>query len=215
MAIQAKYPTSAYKKLLLATTAGILVGIIAAIFGSIKIVPLAVWDTVAATFSVWTWWSIWPLSAQETKRATNREDPGRGISDLILNIASFASLIAVGLVLIQGSSAEGVAKGLYAGLGLVSVVLSWLVIHTIYTLKYADLYYDNPGGGVDFNQTSDPKYSDFAYLSFTVGMTFQVSDTNLKNNDFRRAALHQANLSYFFGTIIIASMINLVVNLSK
>ncbi len=206
--------TSAYKKLLVSTVCGQLVGAATGIFISLKFVPLAIWDTVALVYSVWTWLSIWPQNAKSTKEYASREDPGKGVTDTILNIASFASLVAVGFVLIEGSKAEGIQKGAYAAFGLLSIVLSWLIIHTLYTLKYAELYY-REGEKVDFNQTSPPKYSDFAYLAFTVGMTFQVSDTNIKSSKMRQSILHHSHLSFFYSTIIIASMINLVVNLSK
>jgi hypothetical protein len=82
------------------------------------------------------------------------------------------------------------------GLSLASVVLSWAVVHTVFTLRYARLYYLGPDGGVDFNDESKPRYSDFAYLAFTIGMTFQVSDTALCSNEIRRTALRHALLSY-------------------
>jgi uncharacterized membrane protein len=80
-------------------------------------------------------------------------------------------------------------------------------------LRYARLYYTPPEGGVEFNSTEPPRFSDFAYLAFTLGMTFQVSDTNLKTNGFRKLALGQSLLSYLFGTVILAATVNLVVSL--
>ena len=61
--------------------------------------------------------------------------------------------------------------------------------------------------------TKDPDYRDFAYLAFTIGMTYQVSDTNLTSTSIRRTALHHAVLSFVFGTSIIAMMINVVAGL--
>jgi uncharacterized membrane protein len=96
---------------------------------------------------------------------------------------------------------------------VVSVALSWVVVHTVYTLRYARLYYTPPEGGVDFGGSELPRFSDFAYLAFTLGMTFQVSDTNLKTNAFRKLALGQSLLSYLFGTVIVASTVNFIVSL--
>lgn len=214
MRLKPSEPAGAYRKLIVGAAAAAVVGTLTGIFGSVKIVPLAAWDSVAVIYAAWTWLSIWPMTAERTKKMAKREDPGRGITDIILNFASLASLLAVGLILVEGSSGSGLGKGMYASFGVISVILSWLVIHTLYTLKYAELYYQ-AAGGVDFNQAAAPRYSDFAYLAFTVGMTFQVSDTSIKSNQIRRAVLHQAQLSYFFGTIIIATTINLVVGLSK
>ena len=101
------------------------------------------------------------------------------------------------------------------GLSLASVVLSWAVVHTVFTLRYARLYYWGPDGGVDFNDDAKPRYSDFAYLAFTIGMTFQVSDTALSANEIRRTTLRHALLSYLFGTGILATAINLVASLTS
>ncbi|MDT5017597.1 MAG: hypothetical protein QOD39_3757, partial [Mycobacterium sp.] len=77
-------------------------------------------------------------------------------------------------------------------------------------LRYAMLFYSGPEGGVNFNQPSSPRYTDFAYLAFTIGMTFQVSDTDLRTPAFRATALRHALLSYLFGAVIVATTINLV-----
>ena len=104
---------------------------------------------------------------------------------------------------------------LEAGLALVSVFVSWTLVHTLFTLKYARLYYSGTVGGIDFNESEDPQYSDFAYLAFTIGMTFQVSDTDLQTKTIRRTALRHALISFPLGTVIIATSINLVAGLAK
>jgi uncharacterized membrane protein len=96
---------------------------------------------------------------------------------------------------------------------VLSVVLSWTLLHTLFTLRYARLYYEGADGGIEFNQTEPPSYGDFAYLAFTLGMTFQVSDTNLKTHLIRMTALRHGLLSYLFGSVILATMINLVAGL--
>jgi uncharacterized membrane protein len=88
-------------------------------------------------------------------------------------------------------------------------------VHTVFTLRYANLYYSGKAGGIDFNQPDLPTYTDFAYLAFTIGMTFQVSDTSLRSGIIRRTALRHALLSYLFGTGILATTINLVASLSS
>jgi uncharacterized membrane protein len=100
-----------------------------------------------------------------------------------------------------------------AALALATVALSWLLVHTLFTLRYASLYYADDDGGVDFNQVEPPRYADFAYLSFTLGMTFQVSDTSLTSSVMRAAALRHALMSFLFGSIILATLINLVAGL--
>jgi len=136
------------------------------------------------------------------------------VADAVLLSAAMASLIAVGAVLIAAGHASGDLKYLEAGFGLVSVFVSWALVHTVFTLKYARLYYSGHAGGIDFNETDRPQYSDFAYLSFTIGMTFQVSDTNVQTKQIRRTALRHAWLSFPLGVVIIATTINLVAGLA-
>jgi uncharacterized membrane protein len=99
-------------------------------------------------------------------------------------------------------------------LGVLSVVASWTLVHLIYMLRYADLYFKE-GGAIDFNSNEDPTYQDFAYLAFTIGMTYQVSDTSLKTTGLRTIARQHAIMSYIFGTAIIATVINTVAGLGK
>jgi uncharacterized membrane protein len=94
-----------------------------------------------------------------------------------------------------------------------SVALSWFLVHTLFTLRYA-LLYQSSDGGVDFNQKGSPRYLDFAYLAFTIGMTFQVSDTDIGSSAIRAAALRHALLSYLFGAVILATSVNFIVGLS-
>ena len=93
-------------------------------------------------------------------------------------------------------------------------MVSWGVVHTVFTLRYAALYYHGEDGGVDFNEDDKPCYRDFAYLAFTIGMTYQVSDTDLTSKAVRHTALRHALLSYLLGTVIIAATINLAAGLA-
>ena len=89
-----------------------------------------------------------------------------------------------------------------------------MLLHTLFTLRYARIYYTQKGG-IDFNQTDPPRYSDFAYFSFTLGMTFQVSDTDITTATIRATVLRHALLSFVFGSVILATTINLVAGLSS
>jgi uncharacterized membrane protein len=153
------------------------------------------------------------MDAEATAEASALEDPTRATSDLVMIVAALTSLVAVGFVLGQARQTKGAPELLLATLGVASVAISWAAVHTVFTLRYARLYYTAGDGGVDFKQDEPPRYSDFAYLAFTVGMTFQVSDTELKHNDFRRTVLRHGLLSYVFGAGILATTINLVANL--
>jgi uncharacterized membrane protein len=168
---------------------------LAGAFGPWELAPLLGWDTAALTYVAWMWSTVWRLDAERTARQAVAEDPGRAATDVLLLTASVASLVAVGLVIVRAGNSGGAAESLQAGLSLASVVLSWSVVHTVFRLRYASLYYSGTDGGVDFNQDDPPRYTDFAYLAFTIGMTFQVSDTELTTTEVRGTALRHALLS--------------------
>jgi uncharacterized membrane protein len=195
--------------------AGALAGTVAAVVGPWWLGPLVAWDLASALLLIWTWRQVWRLSSSETASYATRESPGRANTDLILLCGSVVSLVAVGLVLVRAHHDSGLAQGLLVAMGVVSIVLAWSTVHTVYTLRYARLYYTGRAGGVDFNDSSAPSYPDFAYLALTIGMTFQVSDTDLGTTAFRRLALRHALLSYMFGALIIATTINLIAGLGQ
>lgn len=206
---------SARSRVLVAAAAGLLVGIpVSATAAQWRFSLLLGWMTAATVFVAWTWATIWPMPAAETRTHAGREDPSQATSDLVILGAAIASLGAVGLFLSGGSSGSS-AKALTAELSVVSVALAWATVHTVFTTRYARLYYTDPHGGIDFNEDADPRYRDFAYLAFTVGMTFQVSDTNISRQEIRDTILRHMLLSYLLGAIVIAVTINLVAGLAK
>jgi uncharacterized membrane protein len=118
------------------------------------------------------------------------------------------------------SSPGGVPKAPGPGtpgltLAVASVVVSWTVVQTVFTSRYARLHYAEPEGRINFNQEPPPRHSDFAYLAVTIGMTFQVSDTDLHTAEIRATALRHALLSYLLGAVILATTINLVSGLLR
>jgi uncharacterized membrane protein len=120
----------------------------------------------------------------------------------------------VGLVLVKAGHAAGSVKASLITLGVVSAVLSWTMVHTVFMLRYARAYWGaEPPGGIEFNESEPPTYIDFAYYSFTIGMTFQVSDTNITAKAVRRLTLHHALLSYLFGAVLLGLAINVVATL--
>lgn len=129
--------------------------------------------------------------------------------DVVVIVVGLASLFGVGALLI-GSSAKGSEQIIDALIGLATVVVAWLCVHTVYVLRYARIYYSSAVPPIDFKQKEDPQFSDFAYFAFNNGMAFQVSDTDLKTSQIRRVVLGQCLLAYLYGTIILAASINLV-----
>lgn len=206
---------SARTKLLCAAAAGSVAGVATAIGGAGREAPLIGWCTLALIYCVWVWTSAWPMDADSTAVHAKTESPGRDLSDVILLAASLTSLLAVGFVLFGAGEQSGGAKYAQTALSVASVAVSWILVHTVFTLKYARLYYADPAGGIDFNEQEQPQYSDFAYLAFTIGMTFQVSDTDLQAKAVRRTALRHALISFPLGAVIIATTVNLVAGLAK
>ena len=142
-----------------------------------------------------------------------RADTTGSMTDAIVVSASTVSLDGVGYLLVAESAKGGEVYGA-AAVGIGSIVVSWFAIHTVFTLRYAQLYYSGAPGGIDFNQPEPPAYVDFAYLAFTIGMAFQVSDTDLQTRKIRATALRHSLLSYLFGVVIVAMTINLIIELS-
>ena len=167
------------------------------------------WNVAAIVFIVWIWLIVRGMDGPATAQHVVIEDLSRGTADLVLILASVISLIGVGLALLEGSDTGGLAKAMIVGVASVSVILSWATVHTVFMLRYARLYYTG-GGGIDFNDDRAPGYMDFAYLAFTIGMTYQVSDTSIGSKTIRRTALYHAYMSYLFGTVIVAMTINVV-----
>jgi uncharacterized membrane protein len=196
-----------------AAAAGVGAGLLTALPGSWQIGTLVGWDVAAGAYVAWTWATIWHLDPAATARLALREDPGRPIADALLLVASVASVLAVALAITASRAGGQGERDLRALLAVASVALSWTVVQTVFTSHYARLYYSHPAGGIDFNQDTPPRYPDFAYLAFTVGMTFQVSDTALRTSPVRVAALCQALLSYLLFAVILATTINLVAGL--
>ena len=164
-------------------------------------------------FLLLTWSVLLPKGGADTKRHARADDVSRPTADLLLVGSSLASLVAVGYTLIVAGNRSGTTEALLIGLAVVSVALAWMAVHTVYMLRYAGAYYGDPIGGIDFGGDTQPDYRDFAYLALTIGMTFQVSDTNLQTKAFRRMALRHALLSYLFGAVIVGVTINVVASL--
>ncbi len=209
----------AYARVAISFVLGIVAGVVAEVFLHLgRLAFMIGWDVAASAYLIGVAFTVTQFDRiDDTKFMALSEDPGRGWVDVLLIAASLASLVAVGMALVEASNAHGSDKAILAGVGVFSVVISWVLVHTVYTWTYARLYYSDPEGGVDFNMPDGekPHYMEFAYLAFTVGMTYQVSDTDIKSPKIRAAVLHQALLSFVFGTVIIATTINLIAGLTS
>jgi uncharacterized membrane protein len=185
--------------------------------GAVALVSGAPWsvavligyDAASIVFLVWVWIPIAGSDAATTARIALAEDDSRATSEAVLVNAGAASLVAVAFTLSEAGKEGSPGRGLLTALALVSVAFAWLSVHTVYILRYARLFYTPPQGGIDFKGEA-PDYADFAYLGLTIGMTFQVSDTDLSAKRMRRTAIGHALLSYVFGTGIVAITVSSV-----
>lgn len=202
---------SAGWRLLVAVVAGSVVLMACAAFGWASFAALIGWIIAAGTFIVWTWVLLAPMGAAATRSHATSEDPPRRWAHLVLLVAVMASLVGVGYLVAGASGGTGIPEAI---VGLAAIIMSWVLVHTLYTVRYAHLFYDGEGSGINFAGAEEPRYGDFAYLAFTVGMTFQVSDTELTTPQLRATVLRHALVSYLLGVVVIAITINLVVQLA-
>ena len=200
---------------MMAVLVGLVVALALGFTTGWRYAPTVGWIAAACVYLAWTWIVVLPMDADQTRRHVGPEDPPRGwVTDGIILSASVASLAGVAHLLAAGSKA-GFEKNVAAAVGVVSIIAAWCVVHTVFSVRYADVYYSNSARGINFNGKESPRFVDFFYLAFTVGMTYQVSDTSLETGQLRRIVLVQAVLSYLFGAVILAVTINLVVGLSN
>lgn len=208
------HPTRAALRELVSAITGVLVGAAVSISLGVAAGLIAGWATLALVYLVWAGIVIWPMGAEATRTHARIEDPGRRTARLVAVIGSVASLGAVAVVLLQTRDADQGTAALLAGISVLAVAASWGLIQVDYLLRYARLYYADPEGGIDFNQQEAPQYTDFAYFSLGLGMTYQVADTNVLTGALRREVIAQTLLAYLFGAVILATVINLVTSLA-
>ena len=204
------------RRALISLLAGLVAGLVVGFLITPRLLPLVAWTVTVAVLLTWVWWVSWPQDAQGTERLAEQEHKTRS-TDVLLLAAAVASLAVVVIALMQSSGQRNATSVAAVLLSVLSVALSWALVNTVYAFKYARLYYyDEPDvGGIDFKQSEPPAYSDFAYLAFTVGMSFAVSETEPTSTRTRKVALGHALLSYLFGTGVLAVAINLVTNLAQ
>jgi uncharacterized membrane protein len=208
----------ALRRAIIVFLVGVIVALVLLAFVNWELAVLAGWDAAALTFLVTVWPIIVRATGSHVEQLTAREDATRGSARALLVGASVASLLGVGFVLGLAGRQSGTVQVLLIGLAVLTVVLSWTTVNTLYTLRYAHLYFGSPGEGIVFGETATkdrPNYHDFAYVAFTIGMTYQVSDTDVRNPRIRRTVLSHALLSYVFGVVIVAGAINLIAGLVR
>jgi uncharacterized membrane protein len=194
--------------------AGLLAFAVGSLFMPWELAALLGWNAAAGVFVGWVWLNIRRLDSDRTSSNAVREDDFEAAAHVFPILAGLVSLVGAGFALLRASQESGVTAAAITGLATLTVVLSWLGLNTAFTLRYAQLYYGEAGGrGIDFHGDPTPDYRDFAYLAFTIGMTYQVSDTDLGHKAIRRTVLRHSLLSYVYGTAVVAVMVNVVAGL--
>jgi uncharacterized membrane protein len=204
------------RRALLSLVVGLVAGAVAGLATTPRISPLVSWTVTVTVLLVWVWRMSWPQDSGGTKRLAEQESATRS-TDVWLLAAAVASLAVVVVALVQSSGQRSPVAVASVLLSVVSVALSWALVNTVYAFKYARLYYlDEPDtGGIDFGDEESPTYVDFAYMAFTIGMSYAVSDTEPTTTRIRKVALGHGLLSFAFGTGVLAVAINLVTNLGQ
>ena len=173
------------------------------------------WDAFALTVIALAWIHIVFADAKEAITSAKLQDTSRTIIFITVLIGACGSLFAVAYLLRTAKGAAGSRLIEEVMMAAITVVCSWFLIHTIFALHYAHAFYrqvdegGERGGGLNFPECDEPDFLDFAYFSFVIGMTFQVSDVSITSPYIRRLSLVHAILSFLFNTVILALAINL------
>ena len=177
---------------------------------------LAGWDVGVGLYLVLAYLLMSRATVHEICRRAAIQDEGAAALLVLSPAAAIASLAAVVVELGNARSSGGWAD---LALGMATIVLSWLFLHTVFALHYAHEYYgersDDRIGGLKFPGLQGPDYWDFVYFSFVIAMTSQVSDVAITSKVIRRVATVHGVLSFFFNVSVLALTINIVSNLIK
>lgn len=174
------------------------------------------WNTFSLCMIIMSWITFSITNAQQIRAQSKIQDPSRPVIFIIILIATLVGFLTV-LLLILSKKSGANDYALQTTIAIAGMLLSWFLIHTTFTLRYAHIYYSDHktkinthAGGLEFPNDDKPDYFDFAYFSFVLGMTFQVSDVEISSKRLRKLALLHGLLSFIFNTIMIALTINLI-----
>jgi uncharacterized membrane protein len=177
------------------------------------------WVVFSVSYIITSWIIFFSRPVEDIETLANKEDGSRIFVLISVLVASFASMFTVLLLMLSAGKSSGQGIGNII-LSITGIMTSWVMLHTIFTFHYAHLYYSKVKGeacayGLDFPSEKKPDYMDFAYFSFIIGMTFQVSDVQINSRIIRRTALAHSLLSFALNTFVVALTINLIAGLTK
>ena len=182
---------------------------------------VVVWDMFTLTILALAWVVISTKDPYEARRNARLQDSSATFLFVFVISAATASLVAVGLLLLSAKNLSPTALARHIALSVTAVVLSWMLVHTLFALRYAHLYFRDAreverhavSGGLVFPGKDSLDYFDFAYFSFVVGMTCQVSDVQVSSSQMRRVTLVHGLISFAFNTAILAMFVNIIAGL--
>lgn len=172
-------------------------------------------DVFTLSMLIMSWITFFTTPYHELRQQAKEQDGSRIFIFIILLISALGSMLSVGLLLLSQSKND--IQGFELGIAVAGMIFSWLLVHTVFTYRYAHVYYADDGTeeqtdikGLEFPDDDKPDFLDFAYFSFVMGMTFQVSDVVITEKRLRRLALLHGLISFFYNTILIALTINIL-----
>lgn len=181
-----------------------------------RVVLLASWDVGALCYLTLAWMIVARSDETLTRMRAQRYDPGVRAIFLLIVFAATASIVAIGFMVGDIKDLPFWQRAERLTLSAAALLLSWLLIQTIFAFHYARLYYSQPegqtqhSGGLKFPDDDDPDYLDFAYYSFVVGMTSQVSDVAVLSRQMRRLTLIHGVLSFVYNIAVLAMSISII-----
>ncbi|MBS1609890.1 MAG: DUF1345 domain-containing protein [Bacteroidetes bacterium] len=177
------------------------------------------WDIFSFCLLGLYWFIFYTTPVAHIRKLAAEEDTSRVIIFIITLICTTASMLAVILLLTSKHDTSG-SKVLHLSVAIIGMTLSWSLVHTIFAVRYAHMYYadhktnsNTHAGGLDFPDEDKPDFVDFAYFSFVLGMTFQVSDVSITAKKIRRMVLWHSLISFGYNAVIIALTINVIAGL--
>ena len=173
------------------------------------------WDVCALFYVTTTWHLFLTADEAEVRRRAAAEDEKPSAILAIILVAILMSLAAVIAAMLNAKKAEPSVQAITAACAGITLVLSWVVLHSVFTLHYAHRHFgdgsDKPG--LYFPGEPASTYLDFGYLAFSIGATFQVSDNNVLTSKLRNLVTAQAVCAYFYNTAVLALGINIIAGL--
>lgn len=172
---------------------------------------MAAFDLAASVFLIACVPLLRNADARSMRKSAARNDANRVMLLGISAVAVLAVLAAVASELAGRASASAGDVALIVG----TLVLAWLFGNSVYALHYAHIFYlrgdgGKDAGGIDFPGTDEPEYWDFVYFAFTLGMTFQTSDVEIRTVQLRKVATAHCLLAFVFNLGVLAFTVNVL-----